>query len=110
LVTHDVSGNGESVHKEILHQTQAYVEPKCGWKKLEKEQRPSYLCVSNREFEQFLEVFVAFLLLISLFSPLRDKFAMEDENMEESVEEEDDIVLDRNTVQQDGLRGSVEGV
>ena len=70
----------------------------------------SYLRVSNREFEKLLEVLVAFLFLIPLFSPLSNEFTVEDENMEESVEEQDDIVLDRNTVEQDGLRGSVEGV
>ena len=79
-------------------------------RKPEKEQKSSYLRVSNREFEKFLEVLVAFLFLIPLFSPLGNEFAVEDENMEESVEEQNDIVFDRDAVEKDRLRGSVESV
>lgn len=70
----------------------------------------AYLGISNGHFEQLLEVIVAFLVLVSLLAPLRHKLAVENEDVEECVQQEDDIVLDGNTVQKNGLWRGVEGV
>jgi len=41
---------------------------------------------------------------------LSDGLSVEDEDMEEGVEEEDDVGFDGDRVEEDGLRGDVEGV
>jgi hypothetical protein len=43
------------------------------------------LSIFNRDFQQFFEVFVSFIL-ITLIPPLSDEFSVEDENVE-GVEE-----------------------
>lgn len=68
------------------------------------------MSVSDGRFEELFEVFVTFLVLIACFAPLCDGFAMENEDMEEGVEEEDDIWFDRDAVKQNGLRRDVKGV
>lgn len=50
------------------------------------------------------------MLLIPLLAPLGDELAVEDEDVEEGVEEEDDVVFDGHAVEQDGLWGRVERV
>jgi hypothetical protein len=85
LITNNVSWYRESVYKEVLS-------------------------ICNGNFEQLFEVFVAFFILISLVPPLGNEFSMEDENMEESVEEKDDVVFDGDTVEKYGHRRSIETV
>lgn len=74
LITHDIPWDRESVREEVL-------------------------CVCDGRFEEFLEIFIAFLVLVAGFAPLGDSFAVEDEDVEERVEEENDVRFDRDTVQ-----------
>jgi hypothetical protein len=57
-----------------------------------------------------LEVFVSFLSLVTLLSPLGNELSVEDKDMEESIEKKDNVVLDGHTVKKNGLRRRVEGV
>ena len=70
----------------------------------------THLRVCYWRLEQLLEVLVALLLLVARLAPLRDGLAVEDEDVEERVEEEDDIGLDRHTVEQHRLWWDVERV
>jgi hypothetical protein len=70
----------------------------------------SNLSISNWNFKEFFEVFISFLLLVPLFSPLGNEFAVKDEDVEECVEKEDNVMFDRYAVQEDGLRWCVEGI
>lgn len=73
LITHDVPWDREAVREEVLG-------------------------VRDGCFQEFLEIFIAFLVLVAGFAPLSDGFAVEDKDMEEGVEEEDDVRFDRDTV------------
>jgi hypothetical protein len=57
--------------------------------------------------EQGTEVLVAFLILISGLAPLGHGLAVEDENVEESVEEEDSFGLDGGGIQEHRLAALV---
>lgn len=65
------------------------------------------LCVLLGGLEEGCEVLVAFLVLVASFAPLGHCFAVEDEDMEEGVEEEDGLVLDRGRVEEHGLAAFV---
>lgn len=52
-----------------------------------------YLSIRLWSGEQFLEVLITLLLLVTRFPPLCNGLAVEDKDMEEGVEEEDDIRL-----------------
>lgn len=69
-----------------------------------------YLSINLWCSKKLLEVLVALLILITRFAPLRDRFAMEDEDVEVGVEEKDDVGLDGDTIEEDGLRWSVKRV
>ena len=69
-----------------------------------------YLGIAYRRLKQFLEVLVPFLFLIASFPPLGNGLSVEDQDVEESVKEQDDIGFDGYTVQKDGLWGNVERV
>lgn len=69
-----------------------------------------YLGVGHGLFKKLLEVFVALLLLVSRLSPSSHSLTVEDENMEEGIEEENDVRLNRHAVKQHGLRGRIECV
>lgn len=60
--------------------------------------------------EQLLEVLIALLVVVAGLAPLGDRLAVEDEDVEEGVEQEDDVGLDRERVEQDGLGRGVECV
>ena len=62
------------------------------------------LRIRDRSLQQLLEVLVALLVLISGLAPLRDRLAVEDEDVEERVEQQDDVRLDRHAVEQHRLR------
>lgn len=85
LITHDIPWDRESVREKILG-------------------------VSDWCFEKFLEVLVAFLVLVACFAPLGDRFAVENEDVEEGVKKQDDVGLDRDAIEQDGLWGDVKSV
>ena len=42
-------------------------------------------------FEKFLKIFISFLVLISLFSPLSDDFTVENESTEECIEKDNNM-------------------
>lgn len=65
------------------------------------------LCVLLGRLEQRGEVLVALLVLVACFAPLGHGFAVEDEDVEEGVEEEDGFVLDRGRVEEHGLAAFV---
>ena len=67
----------------------------------------AYLCISYRLFQQFLEVFISFLVLVTRAAPLCDRLTVEDEDMEERVEKEDNVGFNGDTVKEDGLRWRV---
>ena len=69
-----------------------------------------FLRIANGRFEQLLEVFVSFLILIVCFSPLCNRLSVENENVEKCVEQQNDIGADRDGIEQDGVRVSVESV
>lgn len=85
LIADDVSWDREAVTEEVL-------------------------CISNWRFQQLLEIFVAFLILISSLPPLGNGLSMEDKDMEERVKEEDDVRFDGNTVKEYRLGWDVKGV
>lgn len=60
--------------------------------------------------EELLEVLVPLLVLVARLAPLRDRLTVEDEDVEEGVEEQDDVRLDRHAVEQHGLWWHVERV
>lgn len=68
------------------------------------------MCIRLGCCEEFLEVLVTLLFLISSFSPLGDGLAMEDEDVEERVKEEDTVGLNRHAVKKHGLRWGIKGV
>ena len=57
--------------------------------------------------KQSSEVLVALLLVVSCLAPLRHCLAVEDEDVEESIEQQDGLVLDRRGVEEDGLAAFV---
>lgn len=61
------------------------------------------LSIVDGQLKQLLQVLVTLLVLITRFAPLSDGLAVEDEDVEEGVEEEDHVGLDRDTVEQYGL-------
>jgi hypothetical protein len=69
-----------------------------------------YLSISDRSFKQLLEVLVSFSILVALLSPLCNDFSVEDENVEEHIKQQDDILLNRDTIKQNRLRRDVEGI
>jgi len=85
LITNNVSWDRKAVNKKILS-------------------------ISDWGLKKLLQVLVAFLILISLLSPLGDKFAMEDKNVEKGVQEKNDIILDGNAIEKDGLWRDVESI
>jgi hypothetical protein len=54
----------------------------------------TYLCVVLGRLEQLFEVLVAFLVLVSGLPPLGHSLAVEDEDVEERVQQEDGLGLD----------------
>lgn len=70
----------------------------------------THLRILDGRLEQLLEVLVALLVLVARLPPLRNSLAVEDQDVEEGVEEEDDVRLDRDAVQQHGLWWCVERV
>jgi hypothetical protein len=68
------------------------------------------LCVFLRRRQQLRQVLVPLLLVVPSLPPLRDRVTVEDEDVEEGVEEEDAVGLDRDRVEKDGFGGSFEGV
>lgn len=70
----------------------------------------TYLSVTDRRVQELLEVLVSFLFLVPSFAPLRDSLSVEDEDVEERIEQENDIRLDRHTIKQHRLWGLVERV
>jgi hypothetical protein len=69
-----------------------------------------YLGIAHRRFQKFTEVVVTVLFLVSCLSPLGDGFSVENENVEESIQEKDNVGFDRDTVQQYRLRWRVKGI
>ncbi len=51
-----------------------------------------------------------FLFVIFRFTPCRDGFTVEDNDVEECIEEEDGVGLDRDGIEEGGLRWPVEGI
>mmetsp|Transcript_16275 Transcript_16275/g.47754 ORF Transcript_16275/g.47754 Transcript_16275/m.47754 type:complete len:377 (-) Transcript_16275:1151-2281(-) len=85
LVTHDEPGHRES----LVH------DP---------------LCVGLRSEKELSEVLVFVVILIALLSPHGDPFAVEDNDVEEGVEEEDGVRVHASNVQEGRLRWPIEGV
>ena len=67
----------------------------------------AYLCISYRLFQQFLEVFISFLVLVTRAAPLCDRLAVENEDVEKRVEKEDNVGFNGDTVKENGLRWRV---
>lgn len=68
------------------------------------------LSVGDRRSEKLGEVLVPFLILVPGLAPLGDRLTVENEDVEEGVEEEDNVGLDRDRIEQDGLGRRVERV
>lgn len=63
----------------------------------------AYLSVSDGHLEQLLEILIAFLILVTGLTPLCYRLSVEDEDVEECIEKQDHIGLDRDTVKKDWL-------
>ena len=61
------------------------------------------LCILLGLVEQLREVGIVFLLLVALFSPCSDGLAMEDEDVEVCVEEQDRVRLDGSAVKENSF-------
>ena len=59
----------------------------------------TYLCIFFWCFEKLLEVLIALHVLVSSLSPLCHCFAVEDENVEETVEEKNVLWLNAGRVE-----------
>jgi hypothetical protein len=69
-----------------------------------------HLSIGNWGCEQLCKVLVTFLVLVLCLAPLRDGLSVEDEDVEESVQKEDDVGSNGNRVEEDRLRRLVECV
>ena len=67
----------------------------------------THLRVLSGLFKELFEVFIRFLLVISRLAPLRDGFAVEDEDVEERVQEEDNVRFDGDAVEEHRLGRSL---
>lgn len=72
--------------------------------------RQQLLRVGHGCLQQLLKVLVAGLVLVSCFPPGGNRFTVEDENVEESIQKQDAVGLDGDTVQQHRLGFALKAV
>lgn len=80
------------------------------YERRKRRQRSSRRTHRKREKTYLGEVLVPLLLVVASLAPLRDRLAVEDEYVEESIEEEDRVGSDRDRVEEDGFGRSLEAV
>ena len=108
--------------RRLAHTTVALCRMRCRWVELaEQETRLRASSIANNEtrqreavldeilgvllrrLKQSRKVLVAFLVLVSCLAPLGHRLAVKDEDVEEGVEKQDGLILDRGRVKEDGL-------
>jgi len=99
-IAHDVPRKREAILYQVLKQmlVTMKVDP------LMWELIATHPCITLGLVKQELEVFVTFLFVVLCFAPFCYRFAMEDEDVEEGVKEQDVLRLDGSRIKQDRLR------
>jgi hypothetical protein len=95
LIADNIARDGRPVNEKFL----AYIF--IGQHNDQNRCNQTHLGVAYRRFKQFFEVLIPFLILIASFPPLSHSLAVKDKNVEESVQEEYDIRLDRYAIKKD---------
>jgi hypothetical protein len=65
------------------------------------------LGISYGSLKEFFQILITLLILIARLAPLSDRLAVENENMEECIEEQDNVWLNRDAIEQHWLRSGV---